>query len=219
MSKEIRGNQRHMTLDDRIYIEKCMDKDMTFKDITKFLRKDPTTISKEVKKNRIFQQKNSHTVAPNNCIFKRDCHLQNVCKLPFSCSKRCFLCASCNKRCDKYKPGICRNLDKSPFVCNGCAKKFQCRMDKYYYRAAAAHNHYRDTLSCCREGIRLTEHELCDLDELVSPLIRNGQSIAHIFTKHSEEIPFTSRTLYNYVEQNVLSVKNIDLPRKVKYKP
>ena len=65
----------------------------------------------------------------------------------------------------------------------------------------------------------MNEIELCDLDKLFSPLILNGQSIAHIYAKHSEEIPFTSRTLYNYVEQNVLSVKNIDLPRKVKYKP
>lgn len=219
MSKEIRGNHCHMTLDDRIYIEKCLDKNMSFKDIAKFLRKDPTTISKEVKKSRVHQQKNSHAVAPNDCIYKRDCHLQNVCNHPIPCSKRCSLCASCNKRCGKYTPGTCKSLDMPPFVCNGCAKKFQCRMDKYYYRATAAYNRYRNTLSSCREGIRLTENELCDLDEMISPLIRNGQSIAHIFARHANEIPFTSRTLYNYVEQNVLSIKNIDLPRKVKYKP
>jgi transposase, IS30 family len=219
MSKEIVGNQRHMSLDDRIYIEKCLDKDMTFKDVAKFLRKDPTTISKEVKKNRIYQQRNSHTVAPNDCKYKRDCHLKNVCNYPMPCNKRCSLCASCKKRCGKYIPGTCKNLDKSPFVCNGCAKKFQCRMDKYYYRAAIAHDRYRNTLSSCREGIHMTEIELCELDEMVTPLIKNGQSIAHIFAKHKDEIPFTSRTLYNYVEQNVLRVRNIDLPRKVKYKP
>lgn len=50
MSKEIRGNQLHMTLDDRINIEKCLEMDMTFKDIARFLHKDPTTISKEVKR-------------------------------------------------------------------------------------------------------------------------------------------------------------------------
>lgn len=33
------------------------------------------------------------------------------------------------------------------------------------------------------------------------------------------DITFTFRTLYNYVEKSVLSVKNINLPRKVKYKP
>lgn len=219
MSKEIRGNQRHMTLENRVYIEKCLDKEMTFKDIAKFLCKDPTTISKEVKKNRIYQQRNSHTVDPNNCKLRRTCQLQNVCKRPIPCNRRCAPCPACYKRCSEYIPETCSSLDKAPFVCNGCAKKFACRLDKYYYRAVAAHNHYKDTLSSCREGVHMSENELCDIDELVTPLIRNGQSIAHIYAKHSGEIPFTSRTLYNYVAQNVLSVKNIDLPRKVKYKP
>lgn len=219
MSKEIRGNQRHLTLDDRIYIEKALDKYMSFKDIAKFLRKDPTTISKEVKKNRVYKQRNSYSVDPNNCIYKRGCQLTNVCKFPIPCTKRCAQCHTCIKRCSKYVPGTCKNLDKAPYVCNGCGKKLQCRMDKYYYRAAPAFDRYKNTLTSCREGIRMTENELCDLDELISPLIRNGQSIAHIFAKHKNEIPFTSRTLYNYVEQSVLSVRNIDLPRKVKYKP
>lgn len=54
MSKEVRGNQRHMTLDDRIYIEQAIEKAMTLKEIAKFLRKDPTTISKEIKKHLKF---------------------------------------------------------------------------------------------------------------------------------------------------------------------
>lgn len=219
MSREIRGNQRHLTLDDRIYIEKCLEKNMTFKDISKFLCKDPTTISKEVKKNRLYQLRNHYKVDPNNCKFRRDCHMQNICKRPIPCNKQCSYCPSCNKRCEKYIPEKCKALDKAPFVCNGCSKKSHCRTDKYYYRATAAQNHYRDTLSSCREGICMTESELCDLDEMISPLIRSGQSIAHIYAKHKNEIPVTSRTLYNYVEQNALSVKNIDLPRKVKYKP
>lgn len=32
------------------------------------------------------------------------------------------------------------------------------------------------------------------------------------------EIPFSEKTLYNYIESGALSVKNIDLPKKVKYK-
>ena len=53
MSKHIRGNSCHLTLDDRIYIEQCLIQHMTFKDIAKYICKDPTTISKEVKKHRI----------------------------------------------------------------------------------------------------------------------------------------------------------------------
>ena len=34
-----------------------------------------------------------------------------------------------------------------------------------------------------------------------------------------EEIPCSERTLYRYIDSGILSVRNIDLPRKVKYKP
>lgn len=52
MSKYIPGNQKHLTLNDRIYIENELSKGATFKDIAAFLCKDPTTISKEVKSRR-----------------------------------------------------------------------------------------------------------------------------------------------------------------------
>ena len=48
MSKYIPGNQKHLTLNDRIYIENELAKGTPFKDIAAFLCKDPTTISKEV---------------------------------------------------------------------------------------------------------------------------------------------------------------------------
>ncbi len=46
-------NQKHLTLEDRNYIEQALNQNMTFKEIAKFLSKDPTTISKEIKKHRI----------------------------------------------------------------------------------------------------------------------------------------------------------------------
>ena len=49
MSKYIPGNQKHLTLNDRIYIENELAKGTPFKDIAAFLCKDPTTISKEVR--------------------------------------------------------------------------------------------------------------------------------------------------------------------------
>jgi len=41
---------KHLTLDDRIEIQECLNRQMTFKAIAKLLGKDQTTISKEVKK-------------------------------------------------------------------------------------------------------------------------------------------------------------------------
>ena len=55
MSSLIPGNQKHLTLEDRIYIEESLDKGISFKDIARFLCKDPTTISKEVRAHRVHE--------------------------------------------------------------------------------------------------------------------------------------------------------------------
>lgn len=218
MCKYIRGNYRHMTLDDRIYIQNCLDKNMTFKDIAKYLCKDPSTISKDINKHRLFKPRNSYAT-PNNCKFRQSCTLINVCGRTISCKKRCTHCPHCNKHCSKFTPDICNKLNRAPFVCNGCIKKAQCRLDKYFYKATFAHNRYRNTLISSRQGINLSEAALYELDDLITPLIHKGQPLAHIYANHKDRIPFSPRTIYKYIENNVLSVKNIDLPRKVRYKP
>ena len=53
MSKYIPGNQKHLSLEDRKYIEQSLNHGSSFKDIARFLCKDPTTISKEVKLHRV----------------------------------------------------------------------------------------------------------------------------------------------------------------------
>ncbi len=47
MNKEKKN--KHMTLDDRIEIQDCLCKGVTFKKIGERISKDPTTVSKEVK--------------------------------------------------------------------------------------------------------------------------------------------------------------------------
>lgn len=217
MSKEIRGNQRHMTLDDRIYIEQALEKAMTFKEIAKFLKKDPTTISKEIKKHRTLKPRNSYG-SLNTCKSRQSCRLSNVCKRTVTCKKRCASCSDCNKNCDSYIKDECTKINHAPYVCNGCEKKVQCRYDKYFYRSTTAYKRYRLLISSSREGINITEENLSELDSLISPLILKGQPIAHIYVKHASEIPCGIRTIYNYIDNNVLGVKNLDLLRKVKYK-
>lgn len=41
---------KHMSLDDRIEIQSCLNHAMTFKAIARLIGKDQTTISKEIKK-------------------------------------------------------------------------------------------------------------------------------------------------------------------------
>ena len=56
------------------------------------------------------------------------------------------------------------------------------------------------------------------LDGLISPLLKQGQSLAHIYAHHGYEIPCSRRTLYNYIDRGVFTARNIDLRRRVRYK-
>ena len=91
-------------------------------------------------------------------------------------------------------------------------------MEHYIYNAKKAHRLYEQTLSKSREGINMTPEELQELNDLVSPLILKGQPLSHIFAVHADEIPVCRRTLYNYLDQRVFQARNIDLPRRVRYK-
>ena len=81
MSKYIPGNQKHLTLNDRIYIENELAKGTPFKDIAAFLCKDPTTISKEVRAHRLsdWYHKGTFYNAKNFCIHRYHCQKTNAC--------------------------------------------------------------------------------------------------------------------------------------------
>lgn len=217
MSNLIPGNQKHLTAEDRVFIETSLDKNMPFCEIAKYLCKDPSTISKEVKKHRILKEHNDFA-SPNQCVLRNSCHLHNVCSRAVPCRKECRTCHACNRHCDRFVKESCRTIQKAPFVCNGCPKKAQCRQERYFYKAVTADRHYRTILSESRTGINISETAMEWLDALVSPLIRQGQTPYMILQAHPE-IKCSAKTLYNYIESGALSVKNIDLPRKVKYKP
>ena len=211
-SKVIYNNQKHLTLEQRVQIEQFLNQNYSFKDIGRLLKKDPTTISKEVRKHRT--EKVIHSF--NKCSKKDTCTKKNACNS--SCSKPCKNCKICNIECDEFEPIICKNLQIPPYVCNGCSQKYTCRTNRLYYQAFSSFKEYRNTLSSSRKGIRIDDEQLCNLDNLVSPLIKQGLSLSHIYYTHKELFPCTKRTLYNYIDQKYLSVSNIDLPKKVRYK-
>lgn len=159
MCKTIKGNQKHMTLDSRIIIEKELDNQQSLRGIAALLGKDPTAISKEIKKHRVFQEHNRFNEPKNKCELYKDCKRKNICEIfaPI-CKKRCKMCNHCNSHCEDFKPRSyhCNQLDKAPFVCNGCDKKAHCRMDKAYYRAVTAHRQYKTILVESRNGINIS---------------------------------------------------------------
>lgn len=208
------NENKHLTLDERNFIEQELAKNTSFRNIAKYLSKDPTTISKEVRKHRIRKDGQAIHVNFNHCAKKYNCHRKNLCNP--RCSKECRHCNNCNDVCSDFVDGTCFRLTHAPYVCNGCTEKFGCKLTKYYYRALPSFNSYKTTLSEARQGINMTELELSNLDRIVSPLIKKGQSISHIHK--TNDLPCTRATLYNYVSKNCFSARAIDLPRMVKMK-
>ena len=193
---------KHLTYEERNFIEIGLNKGRNFTEISKDIRKDRTTISKEVQKHRLKKMPGGF----NNS--------KNLCKNRFECRK--FDCTN-KKEC--YEEEICYELTGAPYVCNGCERKNNCRKIKYYYYAKLANDEYSEKLKETREGINLSKEEAYDIDTLITPLIKEKhQTISHIYANHPDEISFSRATMYKYVDLGVFSFKNIDLPRKVKYK-
>jgi IS30 family transposase len=111
----------------------------------------------------------------------------------------------------------CNKTEKSPFVCNGCPNKSKCRKNKYFYYAKDANDNYRKILSESREGIDFESSEFRMMDKTITEEINLGHSFYMIVQDHPE-FDITERTLYYYQEKGYLSCKNIDLPRKVRYR-
>lgn len=208
------SENKHLTLDERNIIEQELTKNTSFKEIAKLLSKDPTTISKEVRKHRIRKEGQAIHVNFNHCAKRYHCHRKNLCNP--RCTKECRHCNNCNDVCSDFVEGTCFKLTHAPYVCNGCTEKFGCKLTKYYYKALPSFNRYKQVLSESRQGINMTELELANLDRIVSPLVKKGQSISHIYKTH--DIPCTRATLYRYLSNNCFSVGPIDLPRKVRMK-
>lgn len=211
---------KHLSLSDRALIERCLVHDYTFATIARKLNRSPTTISREVNKHRVFV--NRIDSDKNDCVDYIRCLRRNLCdsETKYSCLSRCKLCNDydCRTLCKVYVSKHCTLLDKPPYVCTNCPNQKSCRKNHAYYTAHRAHAEYQRELKQSRQGLHASAEELIEIGNLISPLIMKGQSINHIFSTHADEIGFSERTLYNYIDLNSFKVKNIDLPKKVRYK-
>ena len=214
-------NQRHLTLSDRTYIEHAILLNETFVSTAKRLHKDPSTISKEVKNNRqtIPPVYKCHIKRCRSCMNNSKCIEKHVCG-DERCRYLCHLCSRLDptRYCMFYLPWFCNKPSKPPYVCNTCKLFDSCILERYQYSATKAQAQYEHRLVNSRTGINMTLEELQQLNDLVSPLILKGQPLSHIFAVHADEIPVCRRTLYNYLDQRVFQARNIDLPRRVRYK-
>ena len=222
-SKEtIMNKQKHLNLESRILIETQLNEQNSFKSIARQLGKDCTTISKEVKSHICFEKVGTYGKSFNDCrlAFEHRCSMQKTCRLcTYKGNRFCWACGKCTSSCPSYEKFVCPKLSKPPYVCNGCTERSKCVLEKRLYKASYAQKEYEQVRSECRSGFALSETELKQIDSVVSPLLKKGQSLRHIAIHHTDEIMKSERTLYTYINNGLFSARNIDMPRTVRMRP
>ena len=211
---------KHLTLDDRYEIKRGLDNGDSFKAIAKTIGRDCTTISKEVKARRIFRQTGCFGSKFNDCANRIGCLENALCDGKVCRAKKCFDCKTvhCASICPSYSKKVCKDLEKPPYVCNHCDKRKKCTLEKVIYSPISANNEYREVLSESRIGFDLDTAQINHLESIISPLLRKGHSIHNICVNNADKIMVGERSIYNYVDASLFSGRNIDMPRKVRYR-
>ena len=112
----------------------------------------------------------------------------------------------------------CERLNKSPYVCNGCKSRSGCRKIRWTYYARKADDSYKEVKIEARKGINLTPEEVYEINNVLTPLIKKGQTINHLYINHPDILDFSKPSFYNYVNNGVFEFGPLDFPRIVKYK-
>lgn len=75
-------------------------------------------------------------------------------------------------------------------------------------------------MACFQGEITMAKNTHLTLDDraTIEVSLREGQSIHMICVNNADDIMLDEKTIYNYIDAGLLSVDNIDLPRKVRYR-
>ena len=195
----------HLTKDDRYTIETNLNNNISLKQIGIKINKHCSSISREIKNHYITKNTGSIGRSFNNCLYRKTC--PNRCK-------------NCNlKNCVEFVEEKCTLINKPPYVCNGCKKRCQCTLTKRFYDSSYAQDEYEETLKESRSGVVISNDEINYLNNILTPLIKNqGQSIHHAIINNKNKIMHSESKIYKLIDLGLLEVRNIDLPRKVRFR-
>ena len=182
------ANYCHLSYEDRKNIEDGLNENKSINQIAKEINRSHSSILREIDRNKIYYK-------PNNYGYSKITDPKNL---------------------YKYQP--CERLSKSPYVCNGCKSRSGCRKERYTYYARKANDSYREVKSESRKGINLTPEEVYTINTTLTPLIKKGQTINHLYINHPDILDFSKPSFYNYVNNGVFEFGPLDFPRIVKYK-
>lgn len=108
-----KGNQKHLTFEQRVDIEKGLTENKSFTEIGRIIGKDPSTISKEVRLHAHTKERPDLGYTNPPCIHRKTCKI--VCLCDKQCGSRCKLCRRpdfrCIDICPAYETAECEKLN------------------------------------------------------------------------------------------------------------
>ena len=195
--------KKRITINDRINLQASLEKHLSWKETSKVLRKDRSTVFRELK----------------NYSSIRDG--KHTCE---HCSKR-DLCSdngihSWNiTSCEQFSPIFCSRLNHYPFVCNGCENNKKCKREKLYYDCINAENRSLNNRAGTRKKKKISQENIEILNNIVSPLIFKGQSIHHIYeTNPRLKTICCERTIRRLLYDRYFDAKAHNLLRYARFK-
>ena len=207
----------HITFEMRVSIENYVVEGRTLAFMSRELGVDATSISRELRRNRRCDGYSGSSTSRNKCVRRKTCKLRAICDP--DCKKRCATCGQqCHEgKCPDFEEEWCKRTHRAPFVCNGCAKRPACPLERWTYSAKAAQAKADSRLVESREGLDMTGREMAFLASEVKAGLDKGQSVHHIFASR-DDLPCSERSFYRHVENEAIEVRKMDLRKKVKYK-
>ena len=213
---------KFFTYAERISLQKFLGEGLSFKEIAVRLSKDPTTVSREVRKQMSVIATGRPGYVHNTCKNRKTCRKKAICgRQNCHCTSLgyCKLCSDCNNHCEDFVDEVCQSRFKPPYVCNSCEQINKCTLLKNIYDAEKAQYKAHERIAQSRAGLCTSEAEIAHINALIVPLVRRGQSLHQIYVTHKDEIMCSEKTLYNYLDAHLFDVQHGDMPRKSRLRP
>ena len=207
--------KKHMSPADRAAFEAGLRMGKSLKQMSREFGRSASTLARELKKHTCLSTKGLYGRG-NQCVHRQTCQIRGICKDVKGCRLRCALCEyrRCTEICGKCEYIDCaKRRQRTGGVCNGCPDEKGCHLRKYFYVAVRAHEEYRRILSERRQGADIDEGELTYLDGIISPKIKDGQSMHHIFASQPAAFTRNERTLSRYLHYGMFTAKRGDMKR------
>lgn len=212
----------HLDYEDRCAIEDMVKEGLSLRAIARRIGVSPSTVAAEIERGKVVKwAKRTMFARSRRCARYEGCTVASLCE---ECRSQALVCkhcrvAECYALCPDFDRKRCPRLEESPHVCNACARRYVCDGVMEVYDARAAQIKHDSLMRSSHAGVSCGARDLARMVSKVSSLLDRGQSLEAIWASHADEFPVGVRTFYNYMNQGVMGLANIQLPKKVRYRP